>query len=464
MSSAAGGGRGVVAGRGAHVGGLRWLARVAARAVRTAVFRLGGLFVRPHRGPLPAAPARILVLQLQQLGDSVIFTPTLRALRERFPSATIDLLATPAAAQVYRKSPYLDEIHVTHGWQGAFRGAGLRKLLPLLRELRGRAYDCTITDLAQQSFRFALIAWLVRAPWRIGFDIAGRGLLHNVRIPYRADASWVDANLDIARALGATPASLREEVAFDRSDEERVRAALADAGHAPERKLVVMHTGANWQSRTWYPERWSALADAVADRHEATIVFVGGGGERAYVDAVRAGMTRPSVSLAGVTDIPQLAALCRMSDLFVGTDSGPRHIARASGCAHVVVMSAQDDTDQWAGWGRGEVILRSFPSCSGCYFPRCAHKICMDAIETQRVLGWCERALADARAREAEPRQDRIEMPPRLQGMAARGKAVLRALAQAPVEAEMPMPVARSLLLNQSPTGPGSGSDQVGGR
>jgi ADP-heptose:LPS heptosyltransferase len=382
---------------------------------------------------LTEPPARILVIQLQQIGDTVIFTPTMRALRQRFPAATIDLLATPVAAQVYRKSPHVNDIHVTNKWPAGFKDTRIRRLLPLLRELRSKNYDCTIADLTEQSFKYTVITWLVGSPVRIGFDVGGRGFLHTMRLPLREAANWVDANLDIVRALGGEPSSFHEEVAFDAADMAKVRGLLVERGHVDGHPLVVMHTGANWQSRTWYHDRWAALADELSRRYGATTAFVGAAGESTYIESIRALMSSPSISLAGATDIPQLSALCSIANLFVGTDSGPRQIARAAGCAHVVVMCAQDDTDQWAGWGRGEVILRSFPPCHGCYFPHCAHKTCMDAIDMERVLAWCDAALADAQARHTPPRQDHVEIPPRLQPFAARGKRVLRALAHAPI-------------------------------
>jgi ADP-heptose:LPS heptosyltransferase len=325
-------------------------------------------------------------------------------------------------------------------------------MLPLLRQLRSERYDCTVTDLAQQSFKYALVAWLTGARLRVGFDIGGRGFLNNLQVPYRDDANWVDANLDIARALGARPGSAREEVAFDDADVASVEELLRAGGHDAAQKVIVVHTGSNWQSRTWYRERWATLLDALGTRYGATIAFVGAGGEREYVERVRSAMRVSSLSLAGVTDIPQLAALCARADLFVGTDSGPRHIARASGCPHVVVMCSQDATDQWLGWGHGEIVMRSLPACSGCYFADCAHKLCMDAIEPRDVLEQCELLLGDPGARSARPRKDQPPIPARLVPLASRGKTELRALAKAPDEMAAPSnsgpPLAIEILAN----------------
>jgi heptosyltransferase-2 len=400
--------------------------------IGSVLFRIAGAISLRGRRPPVVSPRRILILQLQQLGDSVIFTPTLRALREHFPQARIELLATSVAAQIYKKSPYIDEVHVARRWTPGRAGARVLPLLPLLRRLRAARYDCTIADVTEQSFRYTIVAWLLGSPLRAGFDIRGRGFLHNLVVPYREDETWVEANLSIARSLGATPSSAREEVAYEASDRDRVRQLLAERGHGVEQKIVVIHTGTNWQSRTWYDDRWATVADALGRSSGATLVFVGSAAEHEDIERIRATMSEPSVSLAGVTDIPQLAALCAMADLIVGTDSGPRHIARASGCPHVVVMCSQDDTDQWLGWGPGEIVMRSLPACSGCYYAHCSHKLCMDAIEPDAVLTECQRLLAAANARGDAPRHVQPQIPVRLSALASLGKAALRTMAQMP--------------------------------
>lgn len=345
--------------------------------------------------PLPAAfaPRRILVMQLQQIGDSVIFTPALRALRRRFPESRIDLLVNRVSRELYRKCPYVDRVHVATEWKAGPGGNRLRPLLPLLRAVRRERYDLVVSDMAQQSFKYALIARATGAPVRAGFNLAHRGFLHTLQVPFRPDVSWVESNLDVARALGATELEAREELYFDDADRAHVERLLARGG-AAARPLVVMHTGANWESRTWYPERWAAVGDRLQEEMGASVVFVGTPGERAQVEAVRQRMRRPGLSLVGETDIPQLAALLAAADLFVGTDSGPRHMAGAVGTAHVVVMSSQDDTDYWVGFRERERVLRSLPPCRGCFSAVCSHKTCMDLIRVEQVFAACRELLA----------------------------------------------------------------------
>jgi ADP-heptose:LPS heptosyltransferase len=404
---------------------------------RSAFAALDVLFARARAFDARAAnPRRILILQLQQIGDSVIFTPTLRALRARFPRSEIHMLASPVAAQFYKKSPHVDRIHVATSWSTSRKGKRLRPLVPVLRALRRERFDCVIADIAQQSFKYSLIAYLTGAPLRVGFNRDHRGFLHTCQVPFRPDENWVECNLDLARAFGLVTTGSREEVGFDASDVERLRDQLRSAGHDERRRLIVLHTGSNWQSRTWYTDRWARLADTLREEHAADIIFVGGSSEKVYVEGIRSLMTGPSISLVGATDIPALAALASRLDLFVGTDSGPRHVTGAVGAPHVTLMCAQDDTDRWLGFRPGEVIMRSEPACRGCYFATCAHKVCMDAIELDAVLARCRALMAAPDPRATLPVLDRVALPPRLRPFVAglTGKE-LRALAKVPAAA-----------------------------
>ena len=382
---------------------------------KTVLFRLLEWFFsrRAKTSELPPVP-KILVLQLQQIGDSVLFTPALRALRSRFPDAEIDLLASPVAAQFHKKSPYVNRIHVARSWSTRPRGTRVRPMLPVLAAMRREGYDCVIADVTQQSFKYSLLALLTGARVRVGFNRNHRGFLHSVQVPFRGEADWVQLNLDLVGALGARTDDRREEVAFDRDDVAAIEALLSRAHQraAARSPIVALHIGSNWQSRTWYADRWAAIGDALETSHGATIVFVGAPGEREAVEEVRALMRRPSTTLVGATDIPELAALMSVAQLFVGTDSGPRHVAGAAGTPHVVVMCDQDDTDRWLGFRPGEIVIRSDARCGGCYFARCAHKLCMENIEVSRVLADCERHLNACEATRATAWLDQVPVPP----------------------------------------------------
>ena len=365
--------------------------------VKVALLRALGGLLRGRAGGRLGTPSRILVLQLQQLGDTVAFTPTVRALRNRFPEAEIDVLASPIAAQLYAKATHVDSVYTATRW-GPGHGTPLRPLLPLLRALRARRYDWTITDATQQTFKYSLIPFLVGAPVRIGFDVEGGGTLHTHRLPLPGDTPFAISNLEIARVAGAWADSVVEEVPFDESDAAAVAAKLADRAVSGERPIALIHAGSNWQSKTWSAERFAAVADALIEEGGADVVFVGGGADRGATELTRRSMRNPCASLVGETSITELAALSAVARVFVGTDSGPRNVAGAVGAPTVVVMSAQEDTSRWIGYRVGERVFRSNVRCIGCYYARCAHRLCMAALPAADVAIEALAALREPRS------------------------------------------------------------------
>jgi heptosyltransferase II len=341
------------------------------------------VLARVRRRQPVVTPARILVLQLQQVGDSVIFTPALGAIHRRFPDAILDVLANPVSCQLYEKFPYVRKVWVD---PGAVSGSG--RVLPpvaLLRRLRAERYDLTIACVAQHSLKYGLVSWLTGAPARFGFDVEGRGVFYTHALECPADLSYLLCNLQLARALGADVDDAREELHFDAADASHADRLLKEAGVNPSHPLVIVHPASNWQSKTWFEDRWAALADALASEG-AQIVFVGTAKESAYVESVRAVMRAPSASLAGRTSLTQLTALLDRCHLFVGTDSGPRHLAGALGRPQVTVMSSQDYAHRWTLARPNEVVLRTDPECSPCLQSQCGHRRCMQLIETFQAV------------------------------------------------------------------------------
>ena len=305
---------------------------------------------------LPDRP-RILLLQLQQVGDSMAVSPLLRALHQRYPDMTLDILASPAAQAVHRKSPHVHSI---------------------LTAARKARYDCVLACVNQVSFRYALIAALTRAPRRIGFDVAGAGFLFTRRLSVPDRVNVMQANMLLAKAVDAGASSPVEEFWFDDADRE------AAAHLVPEKPYVVIHPGSNWQSKTWYADRWAAVADALAP---LIPVFVGTPAEAPLVAEINRG-----VSLVGKTDLCQLGAVMERAELCITTDSGPRHIAGALGRPLVTLMSSLDEPYRWTFDRPNEVVLRTDPPCARCLLSYCSHRTCMDRLTVDAVLAACAQA------------------------------------------------------------------------
>ena len=376
-------------------------ARVAAtvtaarRVIVHAALRVAEVIVSRRRGASsrPRAVERILILQLQQVGYTVIFSPALRALRSHFPNAQIDVLGNGVSAQIYKACPFVNHLYVDR-WSRY----GERRLLPLarlIRVIRRQRYDCVIADVTQRSFRYGLIAFLSGAPVRVGFDDEGHGVFFTHRLRSPAGASFLECNLLAARALGAPTDAMPEAFFYGEEDADHAERLLTEVDDGPG-PLVVMHPASNWQSKTWYPERWAEIADRLTAERQARIVFVGTKAEAEYVEGIRALMSAPSVSFAGRTDLAQLGAVVDRCELFVGTDSGPRHIAGALGKPQVTIMSSLDFPHRWTLARPSEIVLRTDPECSACQLSQCGHRRCMDLIDAERAFAACRSLIAHA--------------------------------------------------------------------
>src|SRR5690348_12307312 len=225
---------------------------------------------------------KIIILQVQMVGDSVAFTPTLRAIRNCFPNAQIDLLCSPISAEFYGKCRYVDHLLLDQWFHS--RARHLRAELQLIRRIRATGYDLAICDASEISASHGLVALLTGAPMRIGFTANSRGFLYTWQLPTNPNANFIEDNLAIAIALGSDSLSRDVECYFDDLDDQYARRLIPVHNRKP---LVAIRAASNWQSKTWLPERWASVADTLVERYDAQVIFVGTAGEREHIDAIR---------------------------------------------------------------------------------------------------------------------------------------------------------------------------------
>ena len=318
-----------------------------------------------ERGYPPfAPPRRILVVKLFALGDMLNITPALRALRERYPEARIDVLATRGGAVGLGRSPYVDDVFIFDKSLFDSVGGSLspRALLVGLRfafDLRRRRYD-TLVLLHHLVTAWGTIKYLALVLWsgattRVGLD-NGRGWFLTHRVRDRGFGAIDERRywLAIVAALDARSDDDRPHftvTAADRDAGARLLAGLPGAG-----PFVVIHptNGAYAAGRQWPPERFAAVADQLAREWGARILLVGT--ETAAIGRVAALMTAPCLNLAGRTDLPTLAGLLGHAALLIGNDSSVGHLAAALGVPVLALFGPSNDR-AWAPWGTGRVVL-----------------------------------------------------------------------------------------------------------
>lgn len=362
-----------------------------------------------RRRTAPASEVRrLLVVRPDHLGDVLFATPALRRLRAALPDTEIVALVGPWAAPVLARNDAVDSLltwdipwfnrrprrHLAEPYVSAAR---------LARALAGARFDAALI-LRFDFWWGALAAHLAGIPLRIGYCVPEVRPFLTRAVRYAGRQHEVERNLVLAAALvgqaarGEGTAQLEFTVAPE--DAAAAEALLAGEGVRPEEPVVAIHPGAGAALKLWPPERFAAVADALAGRLGARVVLTGSAAERALADAVAARCERQPVSLAGRTSLGALAAVYQRARLVVGSDSGPLHLAVAVG-APTVHLYGPADHRTFGPWGdpARNVVVRLDLPCAPCgRLDVCTRpgggRPCVLEVTPEQVVAAAERALA----------------------------------------------------------------------
>jgi heptosyltransferase-2 len=339
-------------------------------------------------------PSRILVRCPNWVGDLVMATPALRALRARFPGAEITLLLKPALAEIVAGAPWHDRVVPlrTYGSDAA-PGALLRAASALRRE----RYDLAI--LLPNAFSAAWLAKLARIPRILGYARNARSWLLSDRVPPPRERGRIVPvpmtryYLDLVARLGCDTSRIDPELYVTPGEEAEAGAVLGRLGLDGARPLTLIMPGASFgSSKMWPPERFARAADALLARHGGAAAIFPGPGEVETAGQVAKAM-RGRVAGAPVVGLGPLKAAVRRADLVLTNDAGARHLAAAFRVPHVVVMGPTDPRYTDLNLDHAVVVRRDVP-CGPCHLKVCPldHR-CMTLIAAEDVVEAAERAL-----------------------------------------------------------------------
>lgn len=352
--------------------------------------------------------ARILLVQLADIGDLILITPALAALREARPDAHLTLLTSAHAAPILEGTGLADSILTLDRQQmnsstAFFRPANLRRLWGLRREPFEAVVFFHHFTLKPGTLKFALIAWASGARRIIGLE-NGNAWFLTERVPDQGFGMRHQAQywLDLVARLGAEPRLRPARVALSKGLPTDLPPAKA--------RRVVIHPGSGGYSlaRRWDAARFAAVADGLHQEEGAEIILVGGRNDG--VEAVRGAMRSEALDLSGKTTLRELAAVIRSADVFIGADSGVMHLAAAVGTP-VVAIFGPSNADAWGPWtpeGRSRVV-RSGVECSPCSYvghgiglrEGCPARTCMRLVTADQVLTAARALLHPAEEPEA---------------------------------------------------------------
>ena len=342
-------------------------------------------------------PDRILLTQLRRIGDVLMTTPAVAAVRAAHPRAHIAFLTEAPSDQIFRHNPHVDQVWVyPHG--GSFWSQ-----LSFARRLRKERFDLVVDFFGNP--RSALLTRLTGAPRRIGFDFRGRGKAYTeqVAVPQgiRYSTSHKTALLE---PLGIEAESLLPQVFLGAGERDYATRQLAELGVGGEDLLVALFPVSRRRYKVWPTKNFARLADILIERYSAKVLLMGGPGDDHFTDAVRKDMHHHPLPAYETPSLLESAALLERAHLYLGNDNGPRHFAIALGTPTVTVFG-QGRPQNWTP--PDQPIHRTVeydPGCkSSCTYPRCPHLDCINKVPYPEVQAEVESAL-EVILRDGKPR------------------------------------------------------------
>ena len=366
--------------------------------------------------PLPHSPQKILVVQPSWVGDAVMATPTLRALRNLYPGAEISYLLRRYVKPIYTGMPWVDRL-ITYR-TGKTKAKAGKGLFDLAARLRAGRFDMAV--LLPNSFKTALLCKMAGIDKVVGYDRDGRGfLLTDKLLPQKERGKFVPFPIvryymGLAQYLGSHDRDLTMNLFVTESERRAASDVFARAGLEPDLErpaergrgpLVLLNPGAQYgAAKCWLPESFAQLADRLSDERGATVLLSGAPKERAIIEAIKRSLKRPAIDLSarGMT-LGALKEITRRSDLMVTNDTGPRHIAAAFNVPVVTVFGPTHPEWTEIYYARErQVAVKVF--CGPCQKKTCPldHR-CMTRVTPQMVFDTAVELLPARQQPTAEP-------------------------------------------------------------
>ena len=351
---------------------------------------------------------RILAIRLDKLGDVLMTTPALSAIRETVPGARITLLTSPCGAALGPHLPFVDECiafeapWVRHDAQDEGAGTSTAAEWRLLQRLADGRFDAAIvfTTCTQSALPAALLCRQAGIPLR---------LAHCRENPYRLLSDWladpdvigdgtrheVDRQLALVGSVGFVTGDTRLRFAVRAEDRQEAARALAAAGVDSRQPYVLVHPGAGSAARRYPPDRFGRAAASLHRITGVPAIFTGSAEEEGTVDAARRAMGVAPVSLAGKLSLGGLGALIDGADLLLSNNPGPAHMAAALGTPVVDLYALTHP--QETPWRVPARIVNHAVECRHCLKSECPqpHHACLRHVEAGRVVGAALELLAE---------------------------------------------------------------------
>jgi len=337
---------------------------------------------------------RIFVVRADRIGDVLLSTPVIKALRQKYPQAYISMMVSPYARDIVEGNPYLDEV-IVYDKEGKHKG--FFGSLKFASRLRKKRFDLAI--ILHPNNRAHLVTFLAGIPERLGYNrklgfLLTRRIEHTKQEGQKHEAEY---NLGLLRDLGITGNARDLFMPVKDESEQWAGDLFVKEGIRDTDKILAINPGASCPSKIWPAERFAEAAEKLSQRYNFKIIILGGPKDMHLADKVSREIKVKATNLSGRTSISQMASILKRSALFVSNDSGPVHIASALGTPVISIFGrAQPGLSprRWGPLGKQDKYLHKDVGCIQCLAHNCVKEFaCLKAITVSDVLAAAEEIL-----------------------------------------------------------------------
>ena len=306
---------------------------------------------------------RILIIQWDYLGDIITSTPALAQLRKLCPAADISLLTSLENKLYIDRFPYVNNIiYLQNPLHIGRERLGIKKILKCIALLRKNSYDLVI-ELSGRLPNQLFLPFL-RVKYRVGYDPAHNFCYLDKRV-FSADKHQIFRNIDVINEMFLPR---RFECSIDlwnpATDKTRlkVKEVLLEKNVLPN-KYIIIHPSASWEPRKWPAEKWASVVNYLGTVNRF-VLFVGAESEVNQIKNIQMHLkSNKYLNMAGLLSVPETIALMESAEFFIGSDSGPMHLA-ATARLKGIILFGPGDTNRW-GYDLHTIIYRK-QKCSPC--------------------------------------------------------------------------------------------------
>jgi heptosyltransferase III len=316
--------------------------------------------------------AKILVIQLRRIGDVLLTTPVMRALRRKFTEAQIDFLVEKPGAEILAGNPYINNLLLYDK----------KDQLQWIRLVRAAKYDLILDYLGNP--RTAWIVGLSGAKYRLGFKRPGRDFVYSVKIKPDPVPKYVPVHkLDLLKPLGLETNNVNLDLPVSAPAKERIQNFLLKEKIAGTDMLVGISPTSRRPARRWLKQGFAEIADCLMQRYNAKVIFLWGPGEETYIDDIISLMKKRPLKSPALTILESIALTSALK-LFIGNDNGPMHIAQGLKVPSVVIFGPTQSAN-WNEPGPNNIAVKADVPCLECNKQECDCLCCMERITVSMV-------------------------------------------------------------------------------